>query len=53
MRTNEAPVVVGVASATEDDAALWFAAGEAERQGRPILLVHAYRDNPTTRPRIR
>ncbi|TNC47568.1 universal stress protein [Mumia zhuanghuii] len=54
MTTTTAPVVVGVAASTvDDDNALRFAAGAAERRGAPLVLLHTYNpESPATHPLI-
>ncbi|PJJ56783.1 nucleotide-binding universal stress UspA family protein [Mumia flava] len=48
--TTSTPVVVGIAGAGTERAALRYAVDEAERHGRDLLVLHAFHDLPTGLP---
>lgn len=50
MKTSDHPVLVGVDASGTSDLALQWAATEAARLGRPLLIVHAYA--PPTYPAV-
>ncbi|MEO6411687.1 MAG: universal stress protein [Pedococcus sp.] len=51
MDTNARPVVVGLDLSGNSDLALEWAAGEADRLGRPLTVLHAY--EPAAFPAVR